>query len=157
MTDGIKRRDFLKVLGVSGAGATLTACSTENVERLLPYVTMPEEITPGVSTWYTTVCDGCAAQCGMWVRTREGRVVKVEGNPSHPVSRGALCSKGHATLQHLYNPDRYPGPMIREGGALRTATWEEAEALLAERIQSAAGNVLFLAAAMGPSMTRLVD
>jgi anaerobic selenocysteine-containing dehydrogenase/Fe-S-cluster-containing dehydrogenase component len=157
MTDGIKRRDFLKVLGVSGAGATLAGCSTQNAERLLPYVTMSEDITPGVSTWYTTVCDGCAAQCGMWVRTREGRVVKLEGNPNHPVSAGALCARGHATLQHLYDPDRYAGPMIREGGVLRQATWEEAEALLAQRIQSAAGNALFIGGALGPTMTRLVD
>jgi molybdopterin-containing oxidoreductase family iron-sulfur binding subunit len=157
MTDGIKRRDFLKVLGVTGAGATLTGCSTGNVERLIPYVVNPEDVTPGVATWYTTVCDGCAAQCGMWVRTREGRAVKVEGNPNHPVSGGALCAKGHATLQHLYNPDRYTGPMIREGGQLRAATWEEAEALLAQRIQGAAGNVMFIGGAMGPSMTSLVD
>ena len=57
MTDGIKRRDFLKVLGVTGAGATLAGCSTKPAERLLPYLTMPEDITPGVATWYTTVCE----------------------------------------------------------------------------------------------------
>ncbi len=157
MSDGIKRRDFLKVLGASGAGAALTGCSPQKVERLIPYVVAPEDITPGVATWYTTVCDGCAAQCGMWVRTREGRAVKVEGNPNHPVSGGALCGKGHATLQHLYNPDRYAGPTIRENGTLRPTTWEEAEALLAQRIQGAAGNVLFIAGAMGPSMSGLAD
>lgn len=157
MTDGIKRRDFLKVLGVGGAGATLTGCSTESVERLIPYVVPPEDITPGVATWYTTVCDGCSAQCGMWVRTREGRAVKLEGNPEHPVSGGALCSRGHASLQHLYNPDRYTGPMIREGGSLRSATWEEAEALLAQRIQRAGGNVLFIGGHAGPTMNVLVD
>lgn len=157
MTDGIKRRDFLKVLGVGGAGATLTGCSTESVERLIPYVVPPEDITPGVATWYTTVCDGCSAQCGMWVRTREGRAVKLEGNPEHPVSGGALCSRGHASLQHLYNPDRYTGPMIREGGSLRSATWEEAEALLAQRIQGAGGNVLFIGGHAGPTMNVLVD
>ncbi|HKJ01991.1 MAG TPA: molybdopterin-dependent oxidoreductase, partial [Longimicrobiales bacterium] len=157
MTDGIKRRDFLKVLGVTGAGATLTGCNTQNVERLLPYVVLPEDITPGVATWYTSVCEGCSAQCGIWVKTREGRAIKVEGNPNHPVSRGALCSKGHATLQHLYNPDRFTGPMVREGGNLRAITWEEAEALLAQRIQAAAGNVLYVGGAAGPSMTRLVD
>jgi molybdopterin-containing oxidoreductase family iron-sulfur binding subunit len=157
MTDGIKRRDFLKVVGVTGAGATLTGCSTERVERLLPYVTQPEDITPGVATWYTTVCDGCSAQCGMWVRTREGRVVKVEGNPNHPVSAGALCSKGHATLQHLYSPDRFEGPMIREGGGLRPTTWDDAEARLAQRIQDAAGNVLFIGGSMGPTLSGLVD
>jgi len=157
MTDGIKRRDFLKVLGVTGAGATLAGCSTKPAERLLPYLTMPEDITPGVATWYTTVCEGCQAQCGMWVRTREGRAVKVEGNPNHPVSGGALCSKGHATLQQLYNPDRYAGPMVRENGALRSATWEEAETLLSQRIQSAAGNVLLVSGHMGPTMTKLAD
>lgn len=157
MTDGIKRRDFLKVLGVTGAGATLTGCSTQAAERLIPYVVHPEDITPGVATWYTTVCDGCAAQCGMWVRTREGRAVKVEGNPNHPVSGGALCAKGHATLQHLYNPDRYTGPMVREGGTLRSITWEEAEALLAERIQGAAGNVLYVGVGVGPTLSGLVD
>ena len=157
MSDGIKRRDFLKVLGVTGAGATLTGCSTQAAERLIPYVVHPEDITPGVATWYTTVCDGCTAQCGMWVRTREGRAVKVEGNPHHPVSGGALCAKGHATLQHLYNPDRYPGPMLREGGELRRISWEEAESLLAQRIQGAAGNVLFITGGMGPTMTGLAD
>lgn len=157
MTDGIKRRDFLKVLGVTGAGATLTGCNTQAAERLIPYVVAPEDITPGVATWYTTVCDGCSAQCGMWVRTREGRAVKVEGNPNHPVSGGALCSKGHASLQHLYNPDRYAGPMVREGGTLRPITWEEAEAMLAQRIQGAAGNVLFIGGGMGPTMSALAD
>jgi molybdopterin-containing oxidoreductase family iron-sulfur binding subunit len=83
--------------------------------------------------------------------------VKLEGNPEHPVSGGALCSRGHASLQHLYNPDRYTGPMIREGGTLRPATWEEAEARLAQEIQDAAGNVLFIGGHMGPSMNLLVD
>lgn len=155
MSDGIKRRDFLKVLGVSGAGATLVGCSTENVEKLLPYVVPPEDITPGVSTWYTTVCQECSANCGMWVRTREGRVVKVEGNPNHPVSGGALCSRGHASLQGLYNPDRYTGPMLRQNGELSPISWDEAEQMLAQRIQGAAGNVLLVTGAMGPTMTDL--
>ena len=59
MTDGLKRRDFLKVVGASGAGAGVLGCSTERVEHLLPYVVAPEEITPGVATWYTTVCGEC--------------------------------------------------------------------------------------------------
>jgi len=157
MTEGIKRRDFLKVLGVSGAGAGLTGCSTENVEKLLPYVVPPEDITPGVSTWYTTTCQECSAQCGMWVSTREGRVTKVEGNPNHPISGGALCSRGHSSLQGLYAPDRYTGPMQRTNGELQPISWDTAEALLAERIQGAAGNVLFIGGPMGPTMTDLVD
>ena len=137
--DGIRRRDFLKVVGVTGAGATLSGCSTGDVERLLPYVAAQEQITPGVATWYATVCGGCAAGCGLWVRTREGRVVKIEGNPEHPVSEGAVCARGQATLQHLYNPDRHHGPMVREGDRFRQGTWDEAERLLAARIRRATG------------------
>lgn len=156
-TDGLKRRDFLKVLGVSGAGATMTGCGTGEVEKLLPYVVQPEEITPGVATWYATTCGGCSAQCGMWVRTREGRAVKVEGNPDHPVSQGGLCARGHATLQHLYNPDRFHGPMIREGDRFRQGSWDEAERLLAARIGSSTGNVLFVSGHTGPTMNGLID
>jgi molybdopterin-containing oxidoreductase family iron-sulfur binding subunit len=162
--DGILRRDFLKVVGVSGAGA-VAGCSSAEVEHLLPYVVAPEEITPGVATWYATVCGGCASGCGMWVKTREGRAIKIEGNPAHPVSQGGVCAKGHATLQHLYNPDRHHGPMIREGEALRQGTWDEAERLLAARLTRARnpqntidrGEVLLITGHTGPTMSRLLD
>ena len=66
MSKGIERRDFLKVLGVSGAGATLSACSgTQAAERLIPYVVQPDEIVPGLATWYRTTCRECPAGCGM--------------------------------------------------------------------------------------------
>ena len=157
MSDDIKRRDFLKVIGVSGTGVGLAGCSTDEVERLIPYVVPPETITPGVPTWYATVCGECPAGCGVWARTREGRVVKLEGNPAHPVSQGALCQRGHASLQGLYNPDRYRGPMLREGGGLRAASWDEAESLLAQRIQEAAGNVLMITGHTGPTLSSLFD
>ncbi len=152
---GIKRRDFLKVVGVSGAGAGVVGCSTENVERLIPYVVPPEEITPGVATWYTTVCGECPAGCGMWVRTREGRVVKVEGNPRHPISSGALCSRGHSSLQGLYDPDRFAGPMVRDANGMRQISWEEAEQLLADRLGD--GDYLFLTGSTGPTLGDLID
>ena len=155
MTEGLKRRDFLKVLGVSGAGATLAGCSTE-VERIIPYVVPPEEITPGVATWYATVNPELGYACGIWARTREGRVVKLEGNPAHPVNRGALDARAHSAVQALYNPDRYSSPMLREGDTFRAISWEEAEALLAERLRGAA-NPTVLTGRTGPSMSALVD
>jgi molybdopterin-containing oxidoreductase family iron-sulfur binding subunit len=157
MSDGIKRRTFLKVLGVSGAGAGMVGCSTDEVERLLPYVVPPEDVTPGIATWYTSVCQECSAQCGMWVRTREGRVVKAEGNPRHPVSNGALCARGQSSVQGLYNPDRFTQPMIREGGELRPATWEEAEARVVEALGSTSGDILMLTGRLGPTMEDLAD
>jgi anaerobic selenocysteine-containing dehydrogenase/Fe-S-cluster-containing dehydrogenase component len=156
MSDGIKRRDFLRVLGAGGAGATMFGCSTERVEKLLPYVVPDEEITPGVSTWYASVCRECPAGCGLWARTREGRVVKVEGNPAHPISGGALCSRGYSSIQGLYNPDRLTAPRIRDGDGFRAVGWDEAEAQLAERLQEG-GNHLFLSGRVGWSLRELLD
>jgi anaerobic selenocysteine-containing dehydrogenase/Fe-S-cluster-containing dehydrogenase component len=155
----VKRREFLKVVGVTGAGAGLVGCSTEGVEKLLPYVVAPEEITPGVASWYASVCQECSAGCGIWVRTREGRVVKVEGNPFHPVSQGGLCTRGQASVQGLYNPDRYASPMVREGGSLKPISWDEAEAMLAQRLQgAAAGSVLLITGnGGGPALNAVYD
>jgi len=74
----------------------------------------------------------------MLAKNREGRIVKVEGNPSHPVSRGKLCLRGQASLHGLYNPDRFWGPMQRNVyGALDPITWERGEAILAEKLSAA--------------------
>jgi anaerobic selenocysteine-containing dehydrogenase/Fe-S-cluster-containing dehydrogenase component len=156
MTDGIKRRDFLKVIGAGGAGASVFGCTTERVEKLLPFVVPDEDITPGVATWYASVCGECPAGCGVWVRTREGRVVKVEGNPEHPISGGALCSRGYSSVQGLYNPDRLTSPMLRGSDGFSAIGWDEAEELLAERLRGSQNNI-FLTGKMGPSLTDLVD
>ncbi len=157
MSEGIKRRDFLKVLGVSGAGAGVLGCSTADVERLIPYVVGPEDVTPGVATWYTSVCGECSAGCGTWIRTREGRAVKVEGNPVHPVSGGALCSRGHASLQGLYDPDRFAGPLIREGNGFVPIGWEDAESHLADRLRGAGGATAFITGWTGPTFGDLIE
>ena len=157
MSEGIKRRDFLRVAGVSGAGAGLVGCSTEQVEKLIPYVTAPEEITPGVATWYSTVCTECAAGCGAWIKTREGRAIKLEGNPNHPVSRGALCSRGQSALQGLYDPDRLASPMRRGTGGYEAISWEEAASLLLDAVRSAGANVALVGRKTGPTLTRLEE
>ena len=129
------RRDFLKVLGGSGAAAALAGCA-QPVEKILPYVIPDEDVIRGIATWYATVCRECPAGCGMLVRTREGRAVKVEGNPAHPVNGGTLCARGQASLQGLYNPDRISHPLRREPSSGRTQqiSWAEAEGLLADRL-----------------------
>src|SRR5687768_14667438 len=126
MSDGMKRREFLKVLGVSGAGVAAAGCSTNNVDKLVPYTIPPEDVVPGVATWYTSTCRECPAGCGIHVETHEARVTKVEGNPNHPVNRGRTCARGQASVQGLYHPDRFKGPFQIEegvGGAPRNVSW----------------------------------
>ena len=156
MSDGLGRRDFLRIVGVGGAGATVAGCSTDKVERLIPYVVPPEEITPGVATWYASTCGECSSGCGIRVRTREGRAVMIEGNPDHPVSKGGVCSRGVSALQGLYNPDRVATPLRAGPDGLEAITWDEALALLAERLGTG-GRSLFVTGRKGPSEGRLLD
>ncbi|MGH7638977.1 MAG: 4Fe-4S dicluster domain-containing protein [Gemmatimonadaceae bacterium] len=132
---GVRRREFLKVLGATTA-AGAAACS-EPTGKLIPYLVSPDQTVPGVSTYYATVCRECSASCGVIAETRDGRVIKLEGNPEHPLNRGALCARGQSALQGLYNPDRFRTPMIKENGSWRAATWDEAINLLATRLGEA--------------------
>lgn len=159
MSDGMKRRDFLKVIGVSGAGVATVGCSTQHVDKLIPYVIPPEDVVPGTATYYTTTCRECPAGCGLWVETHEGRVTKVEGNPDHPVSHGNTCARGQASVQGLYHPDRYQGPAILEGdvGSMRNVSWSVAEERLAAQLAAARGKIVYLTGGYGPTMSRLAD
>ena len=146
---GVRRREFLKVLGAGAAAASATACLPEDAGKLIPYLVSPDQTVPGVSTYYATLCRECAAGCGVIAETRDGRAIKLEGNPEHPLNRGALCARGQSALQGLYNPDRLRTPMIKAGNAWRAATWDEATNLLTQKLselrsRGTAGTAVFL-------------
>ena len=144
----IDRRNFLKLVGAggvgTGAGFMLREAIKHPVENLVPYPIAPEDFSPGIATWYNTVCSMCSAGCGITVRTREGRAKKIEGNPSHPVNQGRLCARGQAGLQVLYNPDRITTPLSRtaerESGDWLPLTWTEGLAQLSGRLSELRSN-----------------
>ena len=146
---GVKRRDFLKILGVTGASTAVVGCASEKVGKLIPYVVSPDNTVPGVSQYYATTCRECATACGITAEVREGRPIKLEGNPDHPMNRGAICATGLSAIQGLYNPDRFRSPMVREGNTLKPTTWEKAFQLLATKLGEAkssgqAANAVFI-------------
>jgi anaerobic selenocysteine-containing dehydrogenase/Fe-S-cluster-containing dehydrogenase component len=128
----MNRRDFFKVIGTTAAAAT-AGCSA-SPERLLPLVVPNEQLVPGVASWFSTVCRECPAGCGVIARNREGRIVKLEGNPDHPVNHGALCARGQAALQGLYHPDRFAGPRRRSGAAFTAVGWDDALKTVSDRL-----------------------
>lgn len=142
----IDRRDFLKVMGVGGVAATVTGCDMpsyitqeEGAEEVVPYLSPEEYVIPGVGVWYASTCRQCPAGCGVRGRVREGRVLKLEGNPDSPIGAGKLCQMGQAALQNHYNPDRLSSPLIRKDGVLTEAPWKEALALIEERTGPSSG------------------
>jgi anaerobic selenocysteine-containing dehydrogenase/Fe-S-cluster-containing dehydrogenase component len=128
------RRDFLKTLSLTGTAAAM-GCSSEPARRLIPFIIPPEDIIPGKATWYATTCRECPAGCGLLAKNMDGHVVKVEGNPLHPLNRGKLCPRGQASIQGIYNPDRFRGPLRRNGeGHFEPVPWEDAERVMVEKL-----------------------
>src|SRR5207237_390956 len=100
------RRSLLHLLGASAALASLGGCLKPPDEKILPYTRQPPEVTPGNPLHYATaaVIDGRAT--GLLVTANEGRPTKIEGNPDHPSSRGAVGPLEQAELLRFYDPQR---------------------------------------------------
>src|SRR5215831_13296870 len=117
---GVSRRTFLEVLGYSSAALALAGCRAPQ-QKIVPYLKQPVEFTPGVASWFASVCGGCSRACGTLVKVRDGRPIKLEGNPDHPFSQGGLCAVAHAQIFGLYDPDRLRQPLIGS----QSATWQQ--------------------------------
>ena len=70
-------------------------------------------------------CRTCIATCGVLLELRGDRVVKVKGDPDHPISRGYTCPKGRAMGELHHHPQRLDEPMLRRGGDLEPTQWVE--------------------------------
>ena len=160
MSNELSRRAFLKILAVTST--TAAGCRNPQARELIPYVIPDENIVPGVPSFYATLCRECPAGCGVVARIREGRVIKLEGNPQDPLSAGALCARGQAALQGLYNPDRLTTPQQRgSDGTLTVITWEAGLQTLAQRLHAAAAagtqRVAFIGPTAGPTLDRIIE
>lgn len=81
----------------------------------------------------------CSGSCGIRVTVKEGKAVKIEGDPESPINRGVLCPKGVNLLELLYHPDRLRFPQKRVGergeGKWQRISWDEALSTIAARLQ----------------------
>jgi molybdopterin-containing oxidoreductase family iron-sulfur binding subunit len=125
------RRGFLKAAGFAFAGAALTGCSRAPAEKAMPYLSQPEGLVAGRSQYYASTCAGCSAGCGLLVKVRDGRPIKLEGNPEQAIGRGATCAVGQASILGLYDSMRLKQPLA--GG--KPSTWAEVDAAIRSRLR----------------------
>lgn len=156
----INRRNLLKLLGWSSASLAVTACGNppeSGVENVESYSEPRDFMVPGVGIYYASACTQCGAACGIKGRVREGRILKLEGNPESAISKGRLCGLGQAAVQHHYNPDRLKEPLLRQNGSLQATTWDKAMSLLAEKAHEAAGKFAFVTGPLSGHLKVLVQ
>ncbi|HEX8891375.1 MAG TPA: TAT-variant-translocated molybdopterin oxidoreductase [Pyrinomonadaceae bacterium] len=122
--DPVGRRNFLKLMGASLALAGLSSCVMQPAEKIVPYVSQPEEIIPGKPLFFATAMPFTGGATPLLVRSNEGRPTKIEGNPDHPNNKSASdpADRGtsatdlfaQASILTLYDPDRQQTLTYRE-------------------------------------------
>ncbi len=126
------RRDFLKVgTAAVAAGAGINLLRPAGKPLAAKPGSMEERIVK-------TTCALCPSGCGLDVRVVNGKAVKVEGNPLHPLNQGVCCLKGQTSLEVLYSPERIEHPRIQTGergsGDWKEISWDEAFELVADKL-----------------------
>jgi len=116
------RRDFLKALGFGVGAVSLAACQKVPVHKSIPYLVKPEEVTPGIANYYSSTYEGSA----ILVKTREGRPIKIEGNPNDLLSKGGLSAQAQASVLDLYDINRLKGAS-KDGS---DASWDSVDAFV---------------------------
>src|ERR1041384_5810859 len=87
----LSRRKFLALVSASAALAAAGCANYRDKGEVIPYNKKPEEVTLGIPNYYASTCTGCNSACGILIKTREGRPIKIDGNPEHPVNKGKIC------------------------------------------------------------------
>jgi len=134
--DGVGRRNFLKLMGASLALGGLTSCARQPAEMIVPFVTPPEEMIPGIPMQYATAMNLSGYSVGLVARSNEGRPTHLDGNPNHPSSLGGTDVYTQASILNLYDPDR--STAVTKNGLINT--WDEATRILGETVESLRAN-----------------
>lgn len=152
---GWARREFMKLMGASMA-LTSFGCVRRPAEKIIPYVKKPQEVIEGIANYYSSSWVDCNEAFGLIVKTREGRPIKVEGNPDHPSNRGGMSARAHAHILSLYDPDRLTAPvrnLLNEKRSNRdtvSTTYEKADAAIVEQLKKG-GVAILTSSIVSPS------
>ncbi len=148
---GTTRRDFLKVMGFSTAAVALAACETP-VNRSIPYVVKPEEVTPGVANFYASTFYDGHDYSAVLVKTREGRPIKIEANDMQGLSHSGTNARVQASVLGLYDGSRLRAPRIKG----QDTTWQSVDNTVKAALNGA--NIRILTSTIiSPSTKAVID
>lgn len=144
------RRDFLKFLGFGVGAATMAGCDIP-VKRAIPYVIKPDEIVPGVATYYASTFVNGGDYCPILVKTREGRPIKIEGNALSSMTNGGTSARAQANVLSLYDSNRYKSPQIVSGDETKSVTWLDFDSEVKSALKSALATRVVTNTIMSPT------
>ena len=147
---GTSRRDFLKVMGFSTAAVALAACETP-VNKSIPYVVKPEEVTPGVANFYASTFYDGHDYASVLVKTREGRPIKIEGNDLSKISHGGTSARVQSSVLSLYDGARLNGPLAKGN----PTTWKNVDETITKSL-STGTNVILSSTIISPSTKAVI-
>ena len=148
-----KRRDFLKLMGFSLAAVSLASCEAP-VRKAIPYLNKPVDVEPGVANWYATTYYEGGIYNSILVKTREGRPIKVEPNPSSALTPLGTHARAQASLLGLYDNNRLRTPLIKG----KIAEWAQVDQEITSRLGSTTGKVAFVSSTIiSPSTKQLIS
>lgn len=151
------RRNFLKLMGFSITAASVVASCKRPVQKAIPYLIKPEEVTPGNALYYASTYFDGTEYGSILVKTRDGRPIKIEGNKLSGISAGKTSAKIQASVLSLYDDARYKGPMIAgvESG------WEKVDAEIMNKlaaIRKKGGKIVLLTGTIiSPSTIKAIE
>ncbi len=128
------RRDFLKLFGFSIASATVISSCEQQMQKAIPYLNRPKEVTPGKANYYASTFYDGEEYCPIVVKVRDGRPIKIEGNELSSITRGGTSARAQASVLSLYDDTRYKVPTI-DG---KESTWDQIDVEIKEKLKQAA-------------------
>ncbi len=141
------RRDFLKFLGFSVAAATVAACEAP-VTKVVPYVNKPEDVTPGMPTWYASTYYDGNSYASILVKTREARPIYIKGNRDFGITKGGTNPQIIASVLGLYDSSRLQKPTISKV----SKSWSSVDSSVSAALGSSKKSVLLTGTVISPSL-----
>jgi len=145
------RRDFLKFLGFSVAAATLAACEAP-VTKAVPYVMKPEDVIPGMPTWYASTYYDGVSYASILVKTREGRPIFIKGNKDFGFTKGSTNPQIIASVLGLYDSERLKGATAKG----KPTSWSKVDTAISDDIKKAKKVILLSNTIISPSLNRAI-